>query len=43
MGRNLGLGLKQKQRPQNWKENCKKFTEYYRKHHPEWTEDQWKE
>lgn len=31
--------LKRGQKPENLKENCEKFPEYYKKNHPDWLED----
>ena len=35
--------LKRGQRPENWKENCEKFPEYYKKNNPEWSDEQCKD
>lgn len=35
--------LKKGQRRENWKEDCEKFPEYYKKRHPEWSDEQCKE
>ena len=32
--------LKRGERPVGWKEDCAKFPEYYKKRHPEWTDDE---
>ena len=31
--------LKKGEHPENWRENCKKFAEYYKKRNPEWSGD----
>ena len=35
--------LKRGQKPENWKENCEKFPEYYKKNNPEWSDEQCKD
>ena len=35
--------LKKGQKRENWKEDCEKFPEYYKKRHPEWSDEQCKE
>ena len=35
--------LKRGEKPENWKEESKRFPEYYRKRHPEWSEAECKE
>lgn len=37
------MKLKRGQKPANWKEDCKKFSEYYQKRNPSWTSEQCKE
>ena len=35
--------LKRGQRPENWKEDCPKFKEYYAKRNPDWSDKQCQE